>query len=78
MINIKSKNPKFLIVTPLKVGDKLSSNTIKTVSNNNIQFDWISYEGDNNIPLNTVLGIAEYEKNNKPLPYIIKIDNNTI
>ena len=74
----KSKNPKFLVVTPLKRGDNLSSETIRSVSNSKVEFDWISYEGDGNIPSNTVSGIAEYEKGNKPLPYVIKIDNGTI
>ena len=73
-----SKNPKFLVVTPLKTGDKISPDTIKTMLNNNIEFDWIMYEGDNNIPSNTVSGITEYEKKNKPLPYVIKLDNNTM
>jgi len=73
----KTKKPAFLIVTPLKLGDTLSPNTIRSVLNNRVEFDWVVYEGDGNIPSNTVTGIAEYEEKYKPLPYVIKIDNNT-
>lgn len=71
----KSKNPKYLIITPLKIGDKISKETKETVKKNNIQFDWVSYEGDNNIPTNANLALEEYEKENRIIDYIIKLDN---
>lgn len=70
----KVKNPKFLVITPLKENDKISKNTLETVLKNKLDFDWISYEGNNNIPTNTELALKEYEKNNS-VDYIIKIDN---
>jgi len=76
---IKSvKNPKFLIITPLKCGDSVSKNTLKTINQNRTQFDWITYTGNNNIPTNTVLALKEYEKSHKKLPYLIKVDAHTV
>lgn len=71
----KAKTPKYLIITPLKEGDKISKETRETVNLNRLQFDWISYEANNNIPKNTQLALNEYEKLYKRVDYIIKIDN---
>lgn len=68
----KSNNPKYLVITPLKEGDKISKVTKKTIKRNEIAFDWVSYEAANNIPTNTQLALQEY---NKKIRYIIKIDN---
>jgi hypothetical protein len=35
----KSKSPKFLVITPLKVGDTISKETKKSIKENKIQFD---------------------------------------
>ena len=70
----KSEDPKFLVITPLKVGDKISKETKKSVKRNNYPFDWISYEGDNNIPLNTTLALLKYEESYS-CDYVIKVDN---
>lgn len=71
----KSKSPKFLIITPLKEGDKISKETKKTVKRNTISFDWISYESNNNIPTNTTLALEEYEQQYIKPEYLIKVDN---
>lgn len=71
----KSKSPKFLVITPLKVGDTISKETKKSIKENKIQFDWISFEANNNIPTNTQLALEEYEKSHPKLGYLIKIDN---
>lgn len=68
----KSKNPKFLIITPLKYGDIISKKTYEIQSYTENEYDWISYESNNNIPKNTQLALNEY---NKHIDYIIKVDN---
>ena len=68
-------NPKYLVITPLKIGDKISKTTKKTVNRNKLPFDWICYEGNNNIPTNTILAWNEYKKTYFTPEYIIKIDN---
>jgi len=73
----KSIDPKFLIITPLKPGDEVSVHTLRSVFNNKVMYDWYSYADDNNIPLNTLLGLSSYEGKHKQLPYIIKIDSHT-
>ena len=67
----QTKNPKYLVITPLKNGDKISKITKKSINRNRHQFDWISYQSNNNIPTNTELALKEY----KYIRYIIKIDN---
>jgi len=73
----KTIGPKFLIITPLKTGDDISTGTLRSVFNNKVMFDWYSFEDDGNIPLNTENGLVAYERKHKPLPYIIKIDSHT-
>jgi len=68
----KSNNPRYLVITPLKTGDKISKITKKTIKRNDIPFNWISYEAANNIPTNTQLALNKY---NEDIRYIIKIDN---
>lgn len=67
----ETKNPLFLVITPLKPNDKISKETKISIKRNRYAFDWISYEGDNNIPTNTQLAMFQW----KYIPYIIKIDN---
>lgn len=70
-------SPKFLIVTPLRVGDKISKETLKTIKRNETPFTWVSYEGPYNIPINTTIGLNIYLGINKKenIKYFIKIDN---
>lgn len=75
---LKTKNPKFLVITPLKENDEISMETYNSVLQNSTEFNWVSYSANNNIPTNTKLGLEEYEKENKKLPYIIKIDNDVV
>ena len=72
----KSKSPKYLVITPLKTGDKISKKTKKSVKRNKLPFDWVSYESDCNIPTNTTLALEQYRKKcGHGVDYIIKIDN---
>ena len=57
----KTKKPKFLVITPLRPGDMISRKTLTTVKANNTQFDWVVYEGVDNIPTNTQNALNIYE-----------------
>lgn len=74
-ILVKSETPHYLIITPLKTGDEISNKTWDTVNKNKHPFVWISYEGNNNIFVNTENALLEYEEMYGKVPYIIKIDN---
>jgi len=77
----QSKNPNLLVITPLREGDNISENTIRTVMyhKKKLSFDWYSYEGSGNVMKNFLDGFSLYkEENNLKRPqYIIKIDNDT-
>lgn len=73
-----NENPQLLIITPLKTGDTISEDTLKTVKYNNLSFHWYSYGGDNNVMMNFCKGIAEYKREvGKSPPCVIKIDADT-
>lgn len=74
----KSKNPKFLVITPLRLGDEIYPNLMESIWINKTKFDWITYCGPDNIPLNTQNGLKEYCKNNKMPKYFIKVDNDIV
>lgn len=66
---------KFLVVTPLYEGHKLSHDTKTTIKRNNYPFTWILAEGRNNIPTNTFGGIEWYlHKKGKVPDFYIMID----
>jgi hypothetical protein len=71
----KTKYPKLLVITPLKTGDKISYSTKNSIFKNKVEFDWVSYEGNYNIPTNTEMGLNLYNDKFNPLPYCIKVDN---
>lgn len=71
----KVKNPKFLVITPLRISDSISENTLSLLNTTKTEFDWISYSGNNNIPKNTQLALNEYEENIGNVDYLIKVDN---
>lgn len=70
----RHKNPKVLIITPLRIEDKISKSTLNTIKCK-YPYVWISYSGNNNIPQNTQNALNEYLEKNKIPKYIIKIDN---
>ncbi len=70
-----NKPPKILVITPLKMGDKVLKTTKKTIKRNETPFVWISYMGDNNPAENTRIAYNQYKRNNEMPPYVIKIDN---
>jgi hypothetical protein len=74
-ITKSNKPPKILIITPLKMGDKVSKITKKTIKRNKTPFVWISYMGNNNPAENTRIAYNQYKRNNEIPPYVIKIDN---
>lgn len=71
----KVDNPRFLVITPLRKGDKISKKTMEILETNSTPFDWVSFKSKRNVPGNTKMGLLEYEKEFPKLPYIIKIDN---
>lgn len=74
----ESNDPKVLVITPLLPGHKVSRDTKVTIKRNDIEFDWISYTGTNNIPTNVTLGIEDYKKEFDIPKYLIMIDNDII
>lgn len=71
----KVNNPKFLVITPLRISDSISKSTLNLLNTTITDFDWISYSGNNNIPKNTQLGLDEYENTIGNVEYLIKVDN---
>ncbi len=75
----EDKRSKVLVVTPLKTGHKMSSDTKKTIKRNDIPFTWVSAEGNNNIPTNAWNGVEWYRKKSGKLPnYYLMIDRDII
>jgi len=72
---VQCKNPEILAITPLKIGDKVSAETKKTLKRCNVPFHWVSYMGEGNPYKNMVPPWRAYRKDNETPPYIIKIDN---
>lgn len=73
------KKPDVLVVTPLLTGHKISKETKRTLKRNAISYDWISSEGDGNIPTNLENGLIEYEKKKGSIPdYYIMIDRDIV
>jgi hypothetical protein len=76
MINyiIQAKNPQVLAITPLLPGHSISKETKIGLKRNDIEYSWISYTSNNNIPTNVTLALAAYEARAKIPPYVIIID----
>jgi hypothetical protein len=71
------KSPHFSIVTPLKCGDKISNETLRTVKDCEIPFNWISIESNMNVMGNFSEGFNTLKELKLLAPYVIKIDNDT-
>lgn len=75
---VRGIKPRYLIITPLKFDDKISSNTKITIKRNKVPFSWYSYQSDGNVVENFVKGMEKSLKLFKTCPkYIIKVDNDT-
>ena len=75
----EDERSKVLVVTPLKTGHKVSSDTKKTIKRNDIPFTWVTAEGNNNIPTNAWNGVEWYRKKSGKLPdYYLMIDRDII
>ncbi len=72
---VKCKNPEILLITPLKIGDKVSKDTKKSIKRNKVPFEWVSYQDDNNPAMNTKIAYDRWVYDNGKVPYIMKIDN---
>ena len=72
----KCVDPKILVITPLRIGDKVSHQTKVSINRNKTPFVHVIYEDDNNPALNTSNAYEWYRKEyGKVPPYMIKIDN---
>jgi hypothetical protein len=71
----KCNDPKVLVITPLKKGDKISKDTKKSIKRNKTPFEWISLCEDNNPAMNTSIAYKKWIKDNGDVPYVLKIDN---
>ena len=69
------KNPKYLVITPLRPTDCITEYLDASIDLNSYPFDWIAYSGNNNIPLNTQKGLEAYCKLHRKPKYFIKVDN---
>jgi cellulose synthase/poly-beta-1,6-N-acetylglucosamine synthase-like glycosyltransferase len=72
------EHPKLLVITPLRLSDKISDKTLSSISNNKVPFTWISFSGEGNPYKNFDLGLKIYEMNYSLPDYIIKMDNDII
>ena len=73
-----SSDVELLVITPLRKKDKIDQRTIDTISSNDINFDWISFSGDNNPYKNIDIALKLYKKTHNLPKYIIKVDNDII
>jgi len=64
----KVKNPVVLIITPLLTGHVILKECKKSIKRNDIDFDWVSYEGNGETPDNLQLAIDGYKDKYKVLP----------
>ena len=64
----KVKNPMVLIITPLLTGHTILKECKKSVKRNDIEFDWVSHEGDGEAPENLQSAIDGYKDKYKVLP----------
>lgn len=70
--------PEFCVITPLRVGDKISKDTKVSVKRNKKPFIWATYQSNENTARNFKLGLQELSKKIKLPRYTIKVDNDTI
>lgn len=74
----KQDNADVLIVTPLLPGHKISKETKNSIKRNDLKYEWISSEGNNNIPTNVWYALKEYKRIKRLPKYYIMIDNDVI
>lgn len=72
---VKVDKPEVLLITPLKQKDFISYLTDTSIRQNEVPFDWISYESKNNPVVNCEYAIEEYKKRNMIPKYLMKLDN---
>lgn len=71
------KNPEILVITPLRVSDKISKETKISIKRNKVNFIWYSYSSNNNVAKNFSLALNEIKQIISLPKYTIKIDNDT-
>ncbi len=72
---VKCKNPEILLITPLKIGDKVSKETKKSIKRNKTPIEWVSYQDIYNPAMNTKMAYDRWVYDNGSVPYVMKIDN---
>jgi len=75
---LQQTNPQLLIITPLKKGDKVSTETYKSVGITNVASDWIIYEDNQNPYKNFDDALRLYLLTHNIPKYIIKMDNDIV
>jgi hypothetical protein len=73
-----AQNSEILAITPLLPGHKISKETKVGLKRSDDLFNWVSFEGKNNIPTNVTYGIEEFKRRYKRPKYVIIIDNDII
>jgi hypothetical protein len=71
------KNPEILVITPLRISDKISKETKISIKRNKVNFIWYSYSSNNNVAKNFSLALNEIKQLISLPKYTIKIDNDT-
>lgn len=71
----KQDNADVLVITPLLPGHSISKETKNSIKRNDLKYEWISSEGNNNIPTNTWNALKEYKRIRRLPKYYIMIDN---
>ena len=74
----KQDNADVLVITPLLPGHEISKETKNSIKRNDLKFEWISSEGNYNIPINTWNALKEYKRIKRLPKYYIMIDNDII
>lgn len=69
------KNPRYLVITPLRKTDCITEYLDASIDLNSLPFDWIAYSGEFNIPTNTQKGLEAYCRLHRKPKYFIKVDN---
>jgi hypothetical protein len=71
-------SPSISIISPLYIDDRVSNDTLSSITKNNTSYNWISVESKNNTMKNFEIGINYLKEKDLLADYVIKIDNDTI
>lgn len=74
----KQDDADVLVITPLLPGHTISKETKKSIKRNDLKYEWVAYEGNNNIPTNVWHALTEYKRIKRLPKHYIMIDNDII